>query len=138
MAYLLDTNVVSELRKGIRASVPVQKWYETAQWTKPFLSVLVIGELRHGIEKQRGKDQATVTRLEQWLRGLIRDSEEQILPVTLEIADLYGRLCPNQRLPPFDGLMAATALVHDLTIVTRNTRDFERSGVRMVNPFVSP
>ena len=135
MAYLLDTNIVSELRKSSRAAASVRAWFETARWTKPFLSVLVLGELRHGIEKQRGKDLVRTTNLERWLRGLTQDFDEQILPVTLEIADLYGRLCSNHRLPPFDGLMAATALVHDLTIATRNTRDFERSGARLLNPF---
>ena len=135
MAYLLDINIVSELRKGSRAAASVRTWYDTARWTKPFLSVLVVGELWHGIENRRTGDPATAISLERWLRKLVQDCEEEILPVTLEIADLYGRLCPGQRLPPFDGLMAATALVHDLTLVTRNTRDFKRSGARLFNPF---
>ena len=137
MAYLLDTNIVSELRKGSRAAAPVQTWYEAARWTKPYLSVIVLGELRHGIEKLRGRDLAAATSLEHWLRELIQDCEDEILPITLEISNLWGCLCPHQRLPLFDGLMAATALVHDLTLVTRNTRDFERSGARLLNPFVA-
>lgn len=137
MAYLLDTNILSELRKGNQANAAVRSWYAIAQSSKPFFSVVAMGELRHGIELLRRRDLTTARYLARWLGELTRDFNGQILPVTLEIADLWGRLCPTQRLLTADGLMAATALVHDLTLVTRNVRDFERSGVRLVNPFVS-
>ena len=115
----------------------VQGWHRTVPWGETFLSVLVLGELRHGIELLRGKDLQTAIHLGRWLDGLSQHYELRILSVTMEIADLWGRLSPTQRVPATDGLMAATALVHDLTLVTRNTRDFERSGVRLLNPFVS-
>ena len=102
--------------------------YRMARLGENFVSVLVFGELRHGIERLRARDAPTASHLERWLDSVREQFETQILPVNLEIVDLYGRLSPGQRLPPFDGLMAATALVHDLTLVTRNTRHFERSG----------
>ncbi len=136
MAYLLDTNVIFELRKGSRANPAVQAWQKKADLAAQYLSVLVLGELRQGIEKLRHRDFAATLNLERWLNELTRNRAEEILPVTLEIADLWGQLCPHQRLPISDGLLAATALVHDLTLVTRNTRDFERSGARLLNPFV--
>ena len=137
MRHLLDTNVLSELRKGSRAIPSVHAWYRAARLDENFVSVLVFGELRYGIERLRGRDSGAARQLTQWFDLVRQQFGTKILPVTLEIADLYGRLCPDQRLPPFDGLMAATALVHDLTLVTRNTRDFERSGARLLNPFVA-
>ncbi len=137
MRHLLDINILSELRKGSRASPSVQAWHRAARLGENFVSVLALGELRYGIERLRSRDSEAAFHLAQWFDSVRGQFEARILPITLEVADLYGRLCLGQRLPPFDGLIAATALVHDLTLVTRNTRDFERSGARLLNPFVA-
>ena len=100
-----------------------------------FVSVLTLGELRRGTEKVRRHDPHTAFHLERWLQVIVREYASGILPVSLEVADLWGRLCPEQPLPAADGLLAAAALHHDLTLVTRNVADVERSGVRVLNPF---
>ena len=135
MGYLLDTNVLSEVKKGDRATPSVLSWYRTTLTEEMFISVMVVGEVRRGVELLRRADVAAAYLLERWLNELLETFLGRTLPVTAEIADRWGSLSPTQRLPVADGLMAATALVHDLTLVTRNTRDFERSGARLLNPF---
>ena len=140
MAYLLDANILSELRKrrSGRASPHVLAWYDSVEGEELFTSVLVMGELRRGIEALRGKDPKQAATLERWLRGLILGYRDRTLPVTAEIATRWGCLCPDQRLPVIDGLLAATALERDWVFVTRNTADVARSGVRLLNPFDWP
>jgi toxin FitB len=133
--YLLDTNVLSELRKGKRANVGLIAWMTEAADDDLYLSVLVIGELRQGVERIRRRDAASAAGLERWLAGLIEAHGERILPIDVRICELWGRLNVPNPLPAVDGLLAATALVHDLVLVTRNTRDVARAGVRTVNPF---
>lgn len=133
--YLLDTNVVSELRKGERANHGVQTWFDASEPDELFLSVLVIGELRRGIELIRRRDVATARALERWLRTLERVYAERILPVTISICDRWGRIGLERPVPPIDGLLAATALDHRLTLVTRNETDVARCGVDVLNPF---
>jgi predicted nucleic acid-binding protein len=135
VTYLVDTNVLSELRKGPRANVGVRGWFASVDDDQLFLSVLVIGELRQGIEGKRRTDPTTANHLERWLRVTVQDYEGRILRVDEQIADLWGRLNVPDRLPPIDGLLAATALAHDLTVVTRDTRDIESTGVPTLNPF---
>jgi predicted nucleic acid-binding protein len=135
MAYLLDTNVLSELRKKARADSSVMTWFAGVEDREIFLSVLVLGEVRRGIELRRQHDPQAARSLDAWLKGLGRRYAEQILPVSAEVADLWGGLCLRQPLPSIDGLLAATALHHDLTLVTRNVTDVERSGVKVFNPF---
>ncbi len=135
MAYLLDTNVLSELRKGVKASPKVRQWAAATVQARHFISVLSLGEIRKGIELLRKKTPLQCPIFEQWLGQLEADYDRDILPVTPEIADRWGRLMAVQTLPVTDGLIAATALVNDLTVVTRNTDDFKRSGVKLVNPF---
>lgn len=134
MGYLLDTCVLSELRKP-RADPRVVAWMAGLRPDETFLSVLTVGEIRRGIELHRAKDAQAAGSLERWLRGLETHYADRILPITAEIADRWGRLAPHQPLPVSDGLIAATALVHQHTIVTRNLADFERSGVNLLNPF---
>jgi len=134
MAYLLDTCVLSELRKP-KTHPGVAAWMAGIQPEEAFLSVLTLGEIRRGIELRRAKDQAAARALERWLLGLEAHYADHILPVTAAIADRWGRLSPNQPLPVTDGLIAATALEHKLTVVTRNTEDFARSGVSLLDPF---
>jgi hypothetical protein len=135
--YLLDTNVVSELRKGKRATPTVLTWYQTAKEDALFLSVLVLGEIRSGIERIRPSDPDQAGRLDQWLKGLAAAYANRLLPVTAAIAERWGQLHAINPPSVVDGLMAATALEHDLTLVTRNVRDVARTGVKLCNPFVS-
>lgn len=135
MSYLLDTNVVSELRKRTRASDAVSSWFAEVDTNDLFLSALVVGELRQGTERIRRRDPIAAERLERWMLALVESYGERILPVDQRIADLWGRLNVPDPLPAIDGLLAATALVHDLTLVTRNTRHVARTGVRLHDPF---
>ena len=133
--YLLDTNVLSELRKRERCHASVRQWFATVEDDAVFLSVLVVGEVRRGIELIRRRDAVTARALDRWLRGLERRFEERILPVTAEICDRWGRIGLEQPLTPIDGLLAATALHHDLILVTRNATHAKRSGADVLDPF---
>lgn len=135
MGYLIDTNVLSELQKGDRANAGVREWYEAVDQIELFLSVLVIGELRQGIERLRRRDAIQAARLEERLSAVQLLMDGQILPITQAIADRWGRIISPDQLPVIDGLLAATALEHNLILVTRNIRDVERSGVPLLNPF---
>ncbi|MCI0343857.1 MAG: type II toxin-antitoxin system VapC family toxin [Chloroflexi bacterium] len=134
MSWLVDTNVLSELRKGERAPAGVRAWFAGAAEDELFTSVLVLGELRRGVESIRRRDVPAALALEQWLTRLTDTFSERILPIDSAIADRWGRLNVPDPIPTVDGLLAATALVHDLTLVTRNTRDVERTGVRLLDP----
>lgn len=135
VAYLLDTNVVSELRKA-KPHPHVAGWHRSQRTSEAYLSTLVIGEIRQGIEHVRPRDPRQSDALERWLTGLLSSYTSRILPVTLEIAQEWGRFnALPQPPPPIDGLLAATAKVHRLTLVTRNVTDVTRTGVAVVNPF---
>lgn len=135
MAFLVDTNVVSELRKGDRANEGVRRWFEQTREDEVYLSVLVIGELRKGIENLRLRDATSAVRLDRWLGQLVDGAGERILGVCRETAELWGRLNSPDPLPTVDSLMAATAQVHGHVLVTRNVRDVERTGVTLLDPF---
>jgi toxin FitB len=135
MAFLLDTNVLSELRKGRRTNASVTAWYATLESRELFTSVLVIGEIRHEIEKKRAADPIFASKLEHWLRGIMRDYQSHILAITLEVAELWGSLCLSQTVSEADGLIAATALFHNLILVSRNENDFKQTGVKTLNPW---
>ena len=137
MTWLVDTNIISELRKGERAPAGVRAWFDGAAEDELFTSVLVLGELRRGLESIRRRDLPSALALEQWLLRLTDTFGDRILPVDTAIADRWGRLNVPDPIPTVDGLLAATALVHDLTLVTRNTRDVERTGVRLLDPTVT-
>ena len=134
MAYLIDTCVISELRKR-DCDQGVAAWMSGIQPDEAFLSVLTLGEIRRGIELRRSRDPAAAGALERWLLGLETHYAERILPITAAIADRWGRLATDQPPPVSDGLIAATGLEHKLTVVTRNAPDFQRSGVSTLNPF---
>jgi toxin FitB len=137
MIYLLDTNVVSELRK--RDPDPcVLAWYGKVSAAEIFVSVLTIGEIRLGIERLRTRDAARADLLEQWLRGLHADYGDHIVDVDADVAEEWGRLNVPDPLPVIDGLLAASAKIRGWTLVTRNTADVARSGVALLNPFDSP
>jgi len=136
MPYLLDTNVLSELRKGRRANPEVLGWAEARRRDAHYVSVLSLGEVRRGIEMLRGRPRTQRAELEAWLERLTRDYEDVILGVTVEVADRWGRLGAIRPLPVVDGLLAATALEHGLTLATRNVKDFRGLGVEVENPFL--
>ena len=133
--YLIDTNVVSELRKGTRADPGVTDWISSVADEGLFLSVLVIGELRRGIERLARRDEPSAEALDGWLAAIVRDYEDRILAVDCTVAEEWGRINIPDPLPVVDGLLAATAIVHDLTLVTRNTADVASSPVNTLNPF---
>jgi len=135
MGFLIDTNVLSELRKKDRANAGVKRWFASVDGKGLYLSVLVIGEVRNGIERLNRRDPAAAENLDRWLSKIENDMAGRILPVTTPIADRWGRLNAPDPLPVIDSLLAATALEHDLTLVTRNVDDVQRSGVKLLNPF---
>jgi predicted nucleic acid-binding protein len=133
--FLLDTNVVSELRKKERCAPKVSSWAATVPRNQDFLSVLVVGELVRGATLKRRTDPQMADALSRWIARLTHLYAERILPVTLEIAEEWGRLSALRPIPPEDGLLAATALVHRLTLVTRNVKNVEGLGVSLLNPW---
>jgi hypothetical protein len=136
LSYLLDTNVISELRKGPRCDPNVRAWFSPIPEEELFVSVLTIGEIRKGIESIRLRDQAAARVLDRWLRHLVSSYKDRILPVDQEVAEQWGEMNVPDPLPVMDGLIAATARVHELTVATRNAKDRARTGVPFVNPFV--
>ncbi len=135
MSLLLDTNVVSELRKGPRADPSVVEWFEGVAEEEIHLSVLAVGELRRGIERLRGRDARQAGALETWLRQVVRQHAERILPVDSRVAEQWGRLTAVRSGSVIDTLMAATAQVFDLVLVTRNVKDVAWTGVSCLDPF---
>ena len=134
--YLLDTNIVSELRKGARANAGVTAFFASLKSEDIYLSVQTIGEIRRGLENIRNRgDDAQADRLEDWLDALVSSHARRILGFDLECAQLWGRLMSPNPQHPIDKQIAAIALIHDLTIVTRNTTDFAATGARLLNPF---
>lgn len=135
MSYLLDTNVISELRKGERADARVRAWFEALADEEIYLSVLTIGEIRRGVEKVRRRDPDSAAALDSWLARLGEAHRDRILPVDRAIAEEWGRMNVPGPLPVVDGLLAATAKVTGLTFATRNFADVEGAGVELVDPF---
>jgi hypothetical protein len=134
--YLVDTNVVSELRKGSRANSGVSAFFAGLAPENIYLTVQTIGELRRGIENIRGRGDTTqASRLEEWLDEVVNAYSDRILGFDLDCAQVWGKLMSPVAQHPIDKQIAAIALIHDLTVVTRNTDDFKASGARLLNPF---
>ena len=133
--FLLDTNILSELRKGGLCNAGVRTWIEDADPDELYLSVVVLGEIRKGVELIRIRDRAQAIALEKWLEGISTRFSDRILSVDERVADQWGRLGLRKPVPTLDALQAATALVHDLTVISRDEDGFRDSGVRLVNPF---
>jgi predicted nucleic acid-binding protein len=133
--YLIDTNIISEIRKGLRCDRHVASWYASIADQDIFLSVLVLGEIRKGLERLRLKEPARAGALESWLLNISETFADRILPVDRAVADEWGRMSAIRPAPPVDGLLAATAKVHGMTLATRNTADVDGLGAEVVNPF---
>jgi predicted nucleic acid-binding protein len=134
VSWLLDTNILAELRKGERGDPGVRAWYSASAAQDLYTSVLVLGEIRRGVEGLRRRDVPAALAIEQWLARVVDGFAERVLPVDGEVADLWGRLNVPNPIPAIDGLLAATALRHDLVLVTRNVRDVAPTGVRVLDP----
>jgi toxin FitB len=130
--YLLDTNIVSDVQR--RLPKPTE-WLASVDPTSVSLSVITLGEVERGIIKLRKIDSEKATRLDLWLRELRRDNADRILAVTEDVALAWGRITAGRTRCSADTLIAATAFVHDLILVTRNVSDFDDTGVTVLNPW---
>ncbi|HYK69187.1 MAG TPA: type II toxin-antitoxin system VapC family toxin [Streptosporangiaceae bacterium] len=134
MTFLLDTNIVSELKRQDPDS-RLLAWFGTVEPSDLHLSVLTIGEIRRGVERLRRRDPLQAARMERWLAGLQMSFRDRIVEVDASIAQEWGRINVPDPLPVVDGLLAASAIVRGWTLVTRNVRDVQRCGVRLLDPF---
>lgn len=135
MSYLLDTNILSELRRGRQGDPRVRAWAKATESDRHCISVLSLGEIRKGIEILRRRAPEQCPAFEGWLAKLQADYAAHILPIDGIISERWGHLMAERSLPVIDGLLAATALTYRLTIATRNVNDFRETGVEWVNPF---
>ncbi|WP_308466794.1 type II toxin-antitoxin system VapC family toxin [Rathayibacter soli] len=135
--YLLDTNIVSELRR-MQPNAGVRDWYDTIPQAELVVSVLTVGEIRYGIERVRRRgDTEQADRLDEWLSTLHEHFGDRIVPVDVATAQAWGRIRTIRSIPVIDALLTATCIAHDLTLVTRNVHDVADLGARIVNPFES-
>jgi predicted nucleic acid-binding protein len=138
--YLLDTNIISELRKKERANAGLRRFVRQLadQEAQTYISVVTVGELRRGVDliRHRG-DLAQAGALETWLKNLLDDYADNILDFGKEEAQIWGRLRVPHPENALDKQIAATALSYGFTLVTRNVRDFVQTGVSLLNPFES-
>jgi predicted nucleic acid-binding protein len=138
VTWLVDTNVISEIRKGARCDPAVAAWWGGVQDRDLFLSVLSLGEIRRGIEALRPRAPERAAVLTDWLAEIAESFGERILDVDAAVAEAWGRLAGPRSVPVVDTLLAATAQVHGLVLVTRNIADMGGLGVPVLNPFVFP
>jgi toxin FitB len=134
LSYLLDTVVLSELRKK-QADLSVLNWVRAQKGAELFLSVVSVGEIERGIDKLRTSNPVFASELEQWLETLLGIYGDRILPVTAADARVWGRFSSRLVNEGADILIAATAITNGLTVVTRNIKHFEPTGVKVLNPF---
>ncbi|MGP9722744.1 type II toxin-antitoxin system VapC family toxin [Corynebacterium sp. AOP40-9SA-29] len=137
MSHLLDTNVLSELRKP-RGELRVREWVDAQPLNGLFISAITVLEIETGILRVARKDESQASALRHWFEGrVLTGFEGRILPVDLGVVRHVARLHVPDRAPQHDALIAGTALAHDLTVVTRNTRDFANTGVELLNPWIA-
>jgi toxin FitB len=135
--YLIDTNVISEVRKGKKANLGVRQFFQQVDADDLYLSVQTIGEIRRGLENLRHRgDLPQARQLEQWLDRVVTDYADRILSFDAECAQVWGRLMSPNPVHPIDKQIAAIAMIYGLTVVTRNLDDFRGTGVGLRNPFV--
>ena len=135
MSFLIDTNIVSEIRKGSRCDPAVAAWWAGVAEDDLRVSVLVLGEIRKGVELARQRDPQKARALETWLNDLVSDFGDRILPVDAAVAGEWGRMAAVRPVPAIDALLAATARTNGLTLVTRNAADVASLDVEVLNPF---
>jgi hypothetical protein len=135
LSFLIDTNVISELAKGPRCNPNVRTWYAGIDAEDIFLSVLVLGEIRKGVERARRNDPVKAQTLERWLSEVRREFAGRILTVDEDVAEAWGRMSADRTLKAIDSLLAATAKSRDLTLVTRNVADVLGLGAVVLDPF---
>ncbi len=133
--YLVDTNIVSEARRGTPQAVA---WLRSVDPASVYLSALTLGEIMRGIGLKQRSDPTAAAHLTEWLRKLRHDHGDRILPVTDRISVEWGRIAAIRPRGDIDGLIAATAVVHDLILVTRNIKDFQDTGAALINPWEIP
>ena len=124
------------MRKEKRCDAGVRQWFEDAPEDELFISVLALGEIRNGIERIRLRDPAQARALERWLLWVATEFADRLLPLDEKVADQWGRLGLRQPVPVLDAFLAATALVHGLTVVSRDEAGFRNTGVTVLNPFL--
>lgn len=135
MTWLIDTNIISEVRKGLRCNPAVAAWWSSVEDRDLFLSTLTIGEIRKGVEAVRIRDPDKARALEAWQQAIVQTFGPRILGIDAAVADSWGRISAIRSVPVVDALLAATASVHGLVLVTRNAIDVAGLGVRVLNPF---
>jgi len=138
--FLLDTNVVSELRKAgtDKVNPDVEKWAESVSGQQTFISTITIFELERGVLLMERRDPKQGSILRQWLNShVLAEYSDRIIPISVNIARRCAALHVPDPMPYYDALIASTALEHCLTVVTRNTEDFDRTGVNLFNPWLS-
>ncbi len=135
MAYLLDTNILSEIRNPQKANPAVLTWFSAHRADRMYISAISIGEIKKGIENLRKKSPQQCPAFERWLDHLLRDYADDIVPICTSIMDTWGEMMAQRTLTALDSLIAATALNMNLTLVTRNEKDFTGVGIKVENPF---
>jgi predicted nucleic acid-binding protein len=135
VTWLVDTNIISEVRKGARCHLAVAAWWSGVEDRDLFLSTLTIGEIRKGVEAVRTRDPDKARALEAWLQAIMQAFGPRILGIDAAVAESWGRISAIRSVPVVDALLAATASVHGLVLVTRNATDVAGLGVRVLNPF---
>ena len=137
MKFLLDTNIISEIRKRDRAHPNVIRWVARTAVEEIGTSVLVLAEIRRGIELKRRSDPEQAKSLDRWFSQMRGRLGDRVLPIDEPVADAWALLGIPNPLPLIDGLLAATAKVHGLTLVTRNVADIATADVSLLDPFAA-
>lgn len=137
MKFLLDTNIISEIRKRDRANPNVARWVARTPVKEMGTSVVVLAEIRRGIELKRRSDPKQAEALDRWFAQMRTRLSDRVLPIDEPVAEAWALLSVPDPLPFIDGLLAATARVHGLTLVTRNVGDVARTGISVIDPFAA-
>jgi len=135
MSFLIDTNIISEVRKGDRCDPAVAAWWAGVAEDDLWLSALVLGEIRKGVELARRRDARKAEALERWLGDVAAGFADRVLPVDTSVAEAWGRMTAIRPVSVIDALLAATAKANGLTLVTRNGADLAGLDVDLLNPF---